>query len=165
MASIVSLIDFVGKYELSITEETELKIQEYIDRLENELLRELFGLNLYNLWESSVNPIYTILTSPIVFQEEGCNGKIWESKGIVDMLTGFIYWEYSRDAYTQQTIDGAQKNLGENSVNSTFIMANLQGRFADALTSYEAIQAYIKKNLAVYPEYRGIEKHVVIPFF
>jgi len=165
MASILTVQDFVGKYELSITEETEIKLQFYIDRLEVSLLRELFGLDLYTLWHGSVNPIYTILTAPLVFQEDACEGKIWESKGLVDMLIGFIYFEYSRDAYTQQTVDGAQKNAGENSLNSTFAMANLHGRYSEALTSYEAIQAYIKKESVIYPEFHGIKKHVLIPFF
>jgi hypothetical protein len=139
-----------------------LKIQEYIDRLEVGFLRELFGLELYNLWNGSALPIYTDLTAPLVFQE--CN-KIWESKGIIDMLTGFIYFEYSRDAYTQQTIDGAQKNAGENSENSSFVMANLHGRYSDALTSYEAIQAYICKNSTDYPIFEGVKKYPFIPFF
>ncbi len=165
MASILTVQNFVGKYELSITEETEIKLQLYIDRLEVSLLRELFGLNLYNLWNGSGLPLYTTLTAPLVFQEDACNGKIWESKGLVDMLIGFIYFEYSRDAYTQQTVDGAQKNSGENSGNSTFAMANLHGRYSDALTSYEAIQAYIKKESVSYPSFQGIEKHVLIPFF
>lgn len=163
--SLVAFTDFVGKYELSINEENEPKIQLYIDRLENLLLNELFGVDLFTLWDGSANPIYTTLTTPFMFQDENCMGKIWESKGIVDMLTGFIYWEYSKDAYTQQTIDGAQKNTGENSLNSTFIMANLQGRYADALNTYEAIQAYIKKGSDVYPEFKEVQKHIVIPFF
>lgn len=161
--SLVAFMDFVGKYELSINEENEPKIQFYIDRLENLLLNELFGVDLFTLWDGSLNPIYTTLTAPFMFQDD-C-GKVWESKGVIDMLTGFIYWEYSKDAYTQQTIDGAQKNNGENSLNSSFVMANLQGRFADALNSYEAIQAYIKKGSDVYPEFKGVKKHVVIPFF
>jgi len=160
--SIVLLTNFVGKYELSITEESGLKIQQYIDRLEVGFLRELFGLELYNLWNGSALPIYTDLTVPLVFQE--C-GKIWESKGIIDMLTGFIYFEYSRDAYTQQTIDGAQKNEGENSLNSSFTMANLQGRYSDALTSYEAIQEFVCKNSVTYPSYKGVKKYPFIPFF
>lgn len=161
--SIVTVNSFVGKYELSVTEETTPKIQLYIDRLETLLLNELFGVQLYNLWNGSVDPIYEVLTAPLMFQDD-CGG-IWNSKGIADMLTGFIYFEYSRDAYTQQTVDGAQKNTGENSVNSTFVMSNLHGRYADALQSYETIQHYIKLNLLVYPEFKGIVKHPIIPFF
>jgi hypothetical protein len=159
----VTLSSFVGKYELSITEETGPKIQLYIDRLEVKFLNELFGVELYNLWNGSLDPIYLILNEPFTFQDD-CHG-IWASNGIADMLTGFIYFEYSRDAYTQQTIDGAQKNTGENSVNSSFVMSNLHGRYADALGSYEAIQRYICKNSLVYPEFRGIRKYTFIPFF
>ena len=161
--SLVNLLSFSGKYELSITEENGGKIQSYIDRLEVDLLNELLGVELYDLYIGSLDPIYTKLTGKFTFQDE-CS-KIWISKGILDMLTGFIYFEYSRDAYTQQTIDGAQKNTGENSVNSSFVMSNLHGRYADALSSYETIQHYIKQNLLVYPEFNGVKKYPFIPFF
>lgn len=161
--SFVTVFSFTGKYELSVTEESMPRIQEYINRLSNEILNELFGVELYNLWAGSELPIYTDLSGELTFQDE-CN-KIWISKGIEDMLAGFIYFEYSRDAYTQQTIDGAQKNTGENSVNSSFVMSNLHGRYADALKSYETIQHYIKQNLLVYPEFNGVKKYPFIPFF
>ena len=161
--SLVTLDNFIGKFILSINEENGIEVQLYIDRLENSLLRELFGVDLFNLWYESTNPIYTILNEPMTFQTD-C-GTIYESKGIIDMLTGFIYWEIQRDIYTQQTVDGPMKNSGENSTNSSFIMANLQGRYSDALRSYEAIQEYIRINCTIYPEFKGIEKYTVIPYF
>lgn len=162
MPTLTSTSNFVGKYEVHVSEFTIPKLVSYIERMELPILLELFGQELYDLWDNSALPKYTFLTGSFTFQDE-C-GTLWISKGIIDMLTGFIYFDYQRDAYTQQTIGGAQKNQGENSTNASHMMAMLHGRYAEALNTYEAIQAYIKQNPTVYPEFQGITRRPLIPY-
>jgi hypothetical protein len=163
MPTIVTTVDFIGKYELHISEFTMPVLNEYILRMEEYLLVELFGKELYDLWNGSAAPEYTVLTAPLTFQDE-C-GKVWQSRGIKDMLTGFIYFDYSRDRYTQQTITGPVKQDGENSGNATHVMSLLTMRYEEALISYQAIQAYIIDNPVTYPEFKGVRKETIIPYF
>ena len=163
---IISITNFAGKYAVSTNEFSENDLNDYIVRYETKLLVELFGKELYDLWVGSLLTIYTDLTAPMIFQSNGsCGNKVFESKGIADMLTGFIYWEYERDIYTQRTLNGSMKNSSENSEASSQAMANLHGRYNEALDTYEAIQQYITEKSDIYPEFNGVKKHTVIPFF
>lgn len=158
--------DFVGKNSVSLNEFTDGDLQSYIDRYETKLLVELFGKALYDLWNGSTDAVYTVLTAPMIFQATNkCSNKVFESKGIKEMLAGFIYWEYERDIYTQRTLNGSMKQTSENGEDSSQAMANLHGRYNEALDTYEAIQAYIEENSSVYPEFNGVKKYTVIPFF
>jgi hypothetical protein len=162
----LSTTDFVGKNSVSLNEFTESDLQSYIDRYETKLLVELFGKALYDLWNGSTDAIYTTLTAPLIFQSENCcSGKVYESKGIKEMLAGFIYWEYERDIYTQRTLNGSMKQTSENGEDSSHAMSNLHGRYDEALETYNAIQAYIEENSSIYPEFNGVKKFTVIPFF
>jgi hypothetical protein len=163
MPTITTTSQFVGKYKTHVSEFTLQDLVLYIERMEYPILLELFGKELYDLWNGSILPEYTALTEPFAFQDN-C-GKVWQSKGIVDMLTGFIYFEYQRDMFTQQTINGAEKNVGENSGNASHIMSMLHGRYDEALLTYNSIQAFIKDNLATYPEFKGVVRYPIIPYF
>lgn len=160
--SVLNVSDFASsKYEVSVSEFTIDRIQEYIDRYETMLLIQLMGKELYDLWDGSTDPIYLKLTNAWVEQlSDGC---VVQSRGIVDMLAGFVYFEYVRDQYTQQTINGAVKAKGQNSDPANFPMTMLHTRYMEALDNYNAIQAYIKDNAATYPEYNGVTKHPLLP--
>lgn len=161
--SVIDSNNFTGKYEVHISTFTATKIQEYIDRYETIILIELFGKELYDLYVAglvAVDPIYETLRD--AFIEQLPNGCILESRGVVDMLTGMIYFYYVRDQYTQMTTLGAVKSKGENSENTTFVMSGLNARWNEALDTYEAIQYYIEENLDVYPTYLGVKKHPVL---
>lgn len=163
MPSITSISNFTGKYKTHVSEFTVGDLSEYITRMEEPILIELFGKELYDLWNGSSDAIYTVLTAPMSFQSQ-C-GIVYQSKGIVDMLTGFIYFEYQRDMYTQMTINGSVKNISENSGNASHIMSMLHGRYEEALLTYQSIQAYIKENEATYPQFKGVKRYPINPFF
>lgn len=158
--SILAPSDFTGKFELTINDFTVDKIQEYIDRYETISLIELFGKELYDLWVIGIglsDPLYDTLNDPFI--EQLSSGLIIQSKGVNDMLKGFIYFYYSRDAYTQATAQGNVKNNGQNSTNSSFAMSQLAQRYNESVDSYEAIQLYISNNIADYPTFLGCKKY------
>lgn len=163
MPAITTVSQFVGKYKIHVSEFTSSDLEAYINRMELPILLDLFGKELYDLWNGSANPIYTDLSLPFSFQSS-C-GNVWQSKGVIDMLTGFIYFEYQRDMYTQATINGAVKNSGENSGNSSHLMAMLHGRYEEARLTFASIQAFIQDNLEVYPQFKGKIIYPIIPYF
>lgn len=154
--------DFVGKFSLTTNgyETTDLNI--YIERYEKKYLVELFGLELYELWFASVElplpePIYTKLKDAFFDQLE-C-GEILESKGIQDMLLGFIYFHWLRDSKVTQTINGGVKVQSELSERGGNQNSNLFGRYNESIDTYKAIQRYILENDDIYPTFKGVEKN------
>jgi hypothetical protein len=156
--------DFYGKFELTIGEFTGQKLTDYINRYQNEFTIELLGVELYDLYlANSTDPEFVIIEDPLIFQSN-C-GKIYKSQGMKDMLKGFIFFMYGRDLPTQQTVTGAVKQSSENSMHPSNVNALLWQRYNESVTSYEAIQAYIRENSDVYPTFRGMKNESIIPYF
>ena len=157
--------DFINKFELTLGDFNTDKFTAYIDRYETITLQNLFGVELFDLWEAGLtatDPIYETLRDPFTEQLE-C-GEILNSRGIKDILLGVVYYFYTADNYTQKTINGSVKPNGENSDNVRLIKANLQSRYNEAMESYRAIQRYICDNKDVYPTYNGVEKSILSIF-
>lgn len=164
MAITITSSDFTGKFELTINEFTSANLTEYIDRYSTKMIIELMGIELFNLWVVDVDaPPYDVLTNPRIFQSS-C-GKVYESKGIKDMLLGNIFFYYTRDIIQKQSIHGQTKKLNENSTGISFSESNVQARWNESVETYEAIQAYILDNLDVYPTYNGVKQETLIPYF
>ena len=69
--------------------------------------------------------------------------QILESDGMLDMLKGFIYWEYARDLMNQQTPYGNVKQRAENSVVVDSPHSLMWERYNEAIRTYRTIQEYI----------------------
>lgn len=159
----VTTSDFTGKYELTLTDFNTTKLSEYIDRYEDQILIELFGKELFDLWETGISgsdPIYEALRDP--FTEQLTSGEIIHSRGTIDMITGFVYFYYLRDQFVQQTSNGAVKNSGENSDKADMFTSGLTLRYNEAVETYQAIQAYIIENYSDYPEFEGVTKRPML---
>lgn len=162
--SIITTSDFVGKHELTINTFTTAKLQSYIDRYENEYISKLLGVELKDLYLVDINASpYDSITNPFILQSS-C-GKIYDSKGIKSMLLGFIYFDYTRDILTSQTITGAVRAQNENSDSPSVFESLSWQRFNEAVITYEAIQWYICENLTDYPTFKGVEQKPINPYF
>lgn len=160
----ISTGSFVGKFEVSINVFTTPKLQQYIDRYSTKYLYDMLGEELFLLWNAGAGtPIYDKLTNPFIFQSR-C-GKVYESKGIEDMLLGLIYWHYVTDITTKQSINGGIKNSNENSKDASFVLANVHDRYYESLLTYRAIQAWVIDNSIDYPLFNGNCIDMVIPYF
>ncbi|MFT5450530.1 MAG: hypothetical protein ACI9N9_000007 [Enterobacterales bacterium] len=159
----VTVASFINKYELSTSGNVSTaKLTEYITRYDTITLIELFGKELYDLYVIGIgaaDPIYEFLRDAFVVQLD--NGCILNSRGVDDMITGIVYFYYQSDAFTQQTINGSTKTQGENSKNVSLVVANIHGRWNEAIDTYQAIQDYICENLAVYPTFKGQPKQIL----
>jgi hypothetical protein len=158
MGLIVVKDDFTGKYDLvkSIND----KIESYIETYEESYLRELLGIDLFNLYKANVvnhlpvNSSYLTITNPLFIEQ---NGYSIVSKGIKDMLLGFIFFEYVRDNKIKQSMSGSVVNSVDNS-NNDFTQEFLFQRYNESIDIYKNIQLYIELNKATYPTYNGFIK-------
>lgn len=154
----VTTANFINKYELTLTDFNPAILTAYIARYETITLIELFGKELYDLYIAGIaggDSIYETLRDAFTVQLS--SGLILDSKGVDDMLTGIIYFYYSRDINTQPTSNGNVSSKGENSEKVSEFKANVQSRWDEAITTYSAIQYYILENSSVYPTFEGYE--------
>lgn len=158
MGLIIVKDDFTGKYDLvkSIND----KIESYIDAYEESYLRELLGIDLFNLYKANVvnhlpvNTSYLTITNPLYVEQ---NGYSIVSNGIKDMLLGFIFFEYVRDNKIKQSMSGSVVNGVDNS-NNDFTQEFLFQRYNESIDIYKNIQLYIELNKPTYPTYKGFIK-------
>jgi hypothetical protein len=150
--------DFVGKFNLvkSIND----TIESYISIYEENYLRELLGINLFNLYKADVvnylpvTTSYLTITNPLFVEQ---NGYSIISKGLKNMLLGFIFFEYVRDVKIKQSMSGAVVNKVDSS-NNEFTQEYLYQRYNESIDIYKNIQLYIELNKATYPSYNGFIK-------
>lgn len=158
----VTAASFINKFETTQNEFDTAKLTNYISRYETITLIELFGKELYDLYVAGLiatDPIYEFLRD--AFTEQLDSGTILNSRGVDDVTLGVVYFYVHRDGYTQQSINGGVKNTGENSTNVSVFVSNIQSRWDEAITSYQAIQGYICDNLDVYPTFDGQPKEIL----
>lgn len=146
--------DYVGKHELAVSRGN--SIQLYIDRYEKTYLIKLFGCDLYDSYEADPNTArFLALLNPLCIQD-ACSD-ILESKGLKDMLLGFVYFVYSQDNKVKNTSSGPVITNNENSRETTGVEANPESRWNESIDSYQAMQYLMKNDPSTYPEYSGTE--------
>lgn len=153
--------DFIGKFAISTNGYKTGSLELYIERYETKYLVELFGLELYNLWFADVelvtpNAIYLKLKDAFIDQLS-C-GTILDSKGIADMLLGFVYYHYQMDAKVTQSINSGVKIKSELSEKPLNDYGYIYERWNESIETYKAIQRYICENMDIYPTFKGVEK-------
>lgn len=161
MPSITAPNDYIGQYVISNSTIKELKIQACIDSVETTILCELFGVDFKDIVLQGVvdlDPIYEKLFNSFNYQDS-CD-RIWVSKGVKEMLLGFVYFQWYATHQSSETINGMRNKESENSSQTTSIQANTEQRYNEAVKTYRAIQAYIVDHLEDYPEFKGITKRL-----
>lgn len=184
--SIITPEDFDnGVYKISQDTYTTANLQKYIDQWEAAYLNKLFGVSLKILFDEDLNddeePVtarFVSVFEPFVLQDDGSGSifypigytggpdvcstqpSIHESYGIKDMLCGFIYFLFMRDADLAATPMGNQQPEVEVSTKATAgrTIARLRESYNRAIDSFTAIQWYMKlgPNAADYPEFNGL---------
>lgn len=144
--------DFLtGKYEISYGMYDEAKLIAFIERYEPTYLRNLFGVEMYNefLGDLDANnvplsPNFRKLYDP--FAEDVTLYTQLESRGVLDMLKGFIYFEFCREQINLVTPYGAVKPNSENSTIVNTVFNTMYLKYNEALLTYKAIRDYIYLN-------------------
>jgi hypothetical protein len=178
MASIlVKTTDFTGLYYIAQTTYTTPILQAYIDEFEKTYIRKLLGLTLGDLFIATVVnnvPVgarYLNVFNPLAIQVSGLNngvslvgefyteGRIFESRGMKEILKGIIYCLYVQGTQAHHSQSGVAKSLGDVGIVMTGESAARMGeiRHNGIISDWEAVQYYIHVNAATYPEYDGLQ--------
>lgn len=151
-----------GKYELHTGMYEQDKINAYIDKYERKYLIKLLGANLFKLFEADLvagvpqSAIYEAIYNPFEY-DYSLGGCIVISEGMVDMIKGFIYFEYMKDQTNQVAVSGNVRPKGENSENVSTLNSMIYTRYNESIRTYKAIGTYICDNLSHYLDYNGIK--------
>ena len=151
--------DFDGYYDISKDSFTSGDLEVYINDLEPKILRKLLGVELYNLFLADLDTnnvpqtaIYQAIYNAFDIDYNKC---IISSVGMIDMLKGFVYYEYMRDSQFSSVISGKVKSEHANSKKASFVEFGLQERYNIAVQNACTIQWFIKENETDYPTYNG----------
>lgn len=161
MGLIVNKSDFIGRYALAISVSD--TIDSYIELYEEPYLIDMMGYDLFQLFKTNLIAGSGTPTDPFLvifnafYKTNQCID--YSSKGIKDMLLGFIFWEYVRGEKVQQGMNGAVAIDTDTASNVS--MTFLYRFYNDAIKSYSAIQYYLLLNKDVdYPEFAGQQKNI-----
>ncbi|QDP50830.1 MAG: hypothetical protein Unbinned2903contig1001_20 [Prokaryotic dsDNA virus sp.] len=163
--SIIQTSNFTGKYALPQGMYVSNNISNYITIYEGKYLRELLGVDLYNLFEADLilgvtqptEPRFLVIWDQLNFDY---SNMVYRSEGFHQMLKGFIYFEYLKDSINEITPIGNVKPIGENSQTVNTLGSTMYGRYNDAIKSYNTIQKYIQVNPLDYDysDFNGVHK-------
>lgn len=157
MGIVVNRDDFIGKFGISqkkpMLNGTDVVggLDDFINDNEEELLIELFGIEMYNDFKTDpTDPIYNPILNPLA----GYNGKY--SQGLKSMLVKFIYYRYQRLDYVN-TVSGQKKTASETSrdypVSSSLVNLTTYNK---AVNSFNVISEYLGNNTNTFVKYNPL---------
>ena len=154
--------DYVGEYQIATNKNTSKKLEGYITRYEKYYLYQLLGCELADLYIADLqaggipqDPRFVAIYEEFCEQDE-C-GYMYISRGIKEMLTGLVYFEYVKNNNSIVGSSGNVSKEGENSKEASAWKHDLFNRHNIAVETATAIQWYICDNMTVYPEFKGVE--------
>ena len=149
-----------GKFELHHGMYEQTKIQAYIDKYERQYLVKLSGVDLFNLFVADLvagvpqSAIYLKIYNP--FEYDNVNCYVYISEGMIDMIKGFVYYQYLKDLTNTVAVSGNVRPMGENSENVSTLNSMIYTRYNDSVRTYKTIQKYICDFNSDYLQYNGI---------
>lgn len=161
---ILKTSDFTGIYKISKNQYTEIQLLDELFYFQNSYLSDMLGDELYKLFLSDlVNDYPTTQRFIDIFEPlkiEVCKTEL-KSKGIKEMLLGFSFFEFVRKQHIRNTVSGNVVNnndLGTPASNH-FLLVSMYNKTLD---TYSIIQEFIKQNIEIYPEFKGIRKEYTL---
>ena len=177
---VLQISDFtVGKYKIPQAKGVcEGQLQSYIDRYEKRYLQDLLGCELSELFIDDLadgvptDPIYLALFNEICIDLRTgffnsyywatglcyCQPKRIISRGIKEMLKGFIFFQYMRDFPNQRDITGINHVDSENSNMVDFAQWGIPEFYNESIEDYNNIQYFIYENKDTYDVFNGVSK-------
>lgn len=126
--------------------------------LENNVLKDLLGLELYGLYfddlDSNNEPQADRFTAIFGEFENDC----CRSKGIVDMVKKFAYFNYISFYAVKNTQNGQSMTNSETQTKISSLSLRDISIYNDAVKTYRSIREYIQDNIEDYPEFTGKQK-------
>jgi len=150
VSAIVQIECFKGYHHISNGCYGDDRLQAYIDRYEDDYLCMLLGSELMALLISDLtdgvptNAEYLEWFNPFCQDITNCcNEESFRSRGLKDMLTGFIYYHYVHSSQMRQTQTGTTIQNSNNSDKVGMINneRDAEARYNEAIDTYNAISA------------------------
>jgi hypothetical protein len=152
-----------GKYAINDADVTRQSLKEYVKQNEKRFLYELLGVELAELLiadlDADKEPVtdrFIKIFDPLAFN---WSHRLVMSKGIKEILKGFVYSEFVREQNYKNNINGSSRNLYEQGEVISANSAGITHKYNEAIDSFLAIQLYINENRDDYPEFEGVIKH------
>lgn len=167
MGVLIDDTDFVGRY--AIPQSVFSDLDTFITDQEEKYLIEMLGAEFYTVFKADLtNKVPVTQKFLDIFNpfKEDYNDTVVISKGMKEMLKGFIYFDYMRNEQYKATTQGTVVNSADTSKNVS--PANLFNYYNDSVVTYCAIQKYINRiNPDDYTDlnFNGVHKRISIPFF
>ena len=167
---LITAASFTGRHKIATDNFSAASLDLYIAKYQAEMLQDLLGITLFNLFKTATTDLTVAPPSGIykdiydAFAYDNSSsvqyvadcycvaGSIVRSQGMQEMLKGFVYFFYTRDQPFKNT---------EDNDNSKLVAAHKSGmisRYNDAVESYKAIQHKISLDPANYPTFKGVAK-------
>lgn len=170
---LLSVTDFTGFFNIptSNSRETTTLLQTYIDRYEKTYLCNLMGVELAELFIADLANVtqetrFAVIQDAFYLDDPNTTGVMYESKGLVDMLTGVIFYHFVTERSALLTTNGVSVSVTETgeilSPEGAYRFA--ERKFNQMLATWEAIQWYIEDYAPseypndadrLYPEFNG----------
>lgn len=164
MGTIVQTTDFAtGDIKISQNNTGENDLEIVITGVENDILPDLFGNELYDLFIADLaeptegeptDQRFIDVFEP--FRKEIGSCEILKSEGIKRMLMWFIFAEYSRDQSFQNTVTGTVMNKAENSNIVSGAKSGWAIKYNKGVDSYNDIRRFMHEESETYPEGEGV---------
>ena len=163
---ITKISDYIGYFALAKNQHTDDSLQAYIDRFEEQALRMLFQCEYDNFIADLVDGVPQSAKWLDVynkFYECGYCGINYESKGLLDLIKSFVFYNYSIESNVTNTILGTVKQRGA----ASEVVGNQFTRnyrvYNQFVYSFNAIMWKMKDSDVVYDlYYRHLE--IITPF-
>jgi len=166
--SIIKPSDFTGFFAISSDTYTDKKLRVFISQFEGSILCKLLGFDLaqeiiaYLPDRDPADPLLDAIIDPFceTYEHNDC---IYESKGLINLLVAFIYYEFITQNPFKNTPAGntkSQYSSTKETPNQNLYRLAEQRR-NEALDTWEAIQWKINQSLTDYPDFKGVEEKPV----
>lgn len=161
MGYVLSISDFEnGSFRIPINPSQEYTLNEVIDSVENEYLPKLFGNDLNELFlnDLSLKLPTTQRFEDVFFPFTKQNDSVMiQSKGIVEMLKGFVYFFYVRDIVSRVTSVDVSSVIGENAEGVGAIKHDVVLKYNSSVDTFQTLQYFMQVYDEVnYPEFKGV---------
>jgi len=168
MGIIIDSSDFTGKYSINKNDNTTRDLDDYIELYEKMFIYQLLGIELGDLFISDIDDetkepvtdIYVKIFNPLYVKY--CS-KLHQSKGILELLKGLVYTEFTKEQNFKNNINGNSQNLYESGENVPAYKNGIIVKYNQILETYNSIQIYCKQNKTDYSLFDGECKGFMSP--
>ena len=149
--------DFRGYFE--VYKGLNGKIEAYIDRFVPKLMVEFFGKDLAE--DIIANRNTTDTSNRCYDLINGFTGIDYFYNGLVDLLTGFVWFEYVGDEKFRQTAAGTAVQKAEVSREPNFDSGFLYTKYNDSVEQLRAMRCFIREHKSKYMDFKGTDRKYI----